>query len=188
MLRSDQQCTARPLTLEEYKINVLLYNHLQYSVYNLYLVAKEFKREISTTKTKIMAFQSKEHIRSKFCIENTIFEQANNFNYLGYNLTYKGEIDVEKKLEKFNRALRIINQVFHPAQVRKHTRLSGYKTLARPVLAYGSEAVTIRKQGEQWLSIAEMKFMRRTVGYSQSDHMKNKHILDKMKITPITEC
>jgi hypothetical protein len=85
-----------------------------------------------------MAFQSKEHVRSKFCTENTIFEQANNLNYLGYNLTYKGEIDVENKLEKFNRALTIINQVFHPAQVRKHTRLSAYKTLARPVLAYGA--------------------------------------------------
>jgi hypothetical protein len=43
-----------------------------------------------------MAFQGKEHIRSKFCIENTSFEQVNNFNYLGYNLTYKGEIDNKK--------------------------------------------------------------------------------------------
>jgi hypothetical protein len=68
------------------------------------------------------------------CIENTIFEQVNNFNYLRYNLTYKIEIDVENKLEKFNRALRVINQVFHPAKVRKHTILSAYKTLARPIL------------------------------------------------------
>jgi hypothetical protein len=54
----------------------------------------------------------------------TIFVQVNNFNYLGYNLTYKGEIDVENKLEKFNRSLRIIEQVFHPAKFRKHARLS----------------------------------------------------------------
>jgi hypothetical protein len=33
-----------------------------------------------------MAFQGKEQVRSKICIENIIFEQVNNFNYLGYNL------------------------------------------------------------------------------------------------------
>jgi hypothetical protein len=36
--------------------------------------------EVSTTKTKIMIFQGKEHVRSKTCIENTIFEQVNNFD------------------------------------------------------------------------------------------------------------
>jgi hypothetical protein len=56
-----------------------------------------------------MAFQDKEYIRSKICIENKISEQVNNFNYLGYNLIYKEEINIEKKLEKFNRALRIIS-------------------------------------------------------------------------------
>jgi hypothetical protein len=99
-----------------------------------------------------MAFQGKEPVRSKIFTENTTFEQANNLNYLGYNLTHKGEIDVEKKLEKFNRALRIKNQVFHPEDVRKHTRLKALKTLARPLLTYGRETWIIRKQDEQRLA------------------------------------
>jgi hypothetical protein len=32
-----------------------------------------------------------------------------------------------------------------------------------------------------------MKFMRRTAGYSLLDQMRNKYVLDKMKVTPITE-
>jgi hypothetical protein len=124
-----------------------------------------------------MALQGKGNIRSRICIKNTIFEQVNDFNYLRYNLTYKGEIEVEKKLEKFNRAVRIINQVFHPAKVRRRTRLSVYKTLARPILTYGSEAWTIRKQDEQRPTTAKMKFMRRTADYSLLDHMRNKHIV-----------
>jgi hypothetical protein len=32
-----------------------------------------------------------------------------------------------------------------------------------------------------------MKFMRRTAGYSLLDNMRNKHILDKMKVTSVTE-
>jgi hypothetical protein len=103
-------------------------------------------------------------------IPSTIFEQVNTFNYLGYNVTYKGQIEIEMKLEKFYTALRIIKQVFHPAKVRKHTRLSAYKTLARPVLTYGREARIVRKQDEQTLTTAEMKFMRRP--YEKRTHSR----------------
>jgi hypothetical protein len=68
-------------------------------------------------------------------------------------------------MEKFNRALRIINQIFHPAKVQGHTRLSVYKTLGRPILTYRSEAWTIRKQDEQRLTTTELKFMRGTADY-----------------------
>jgi hypothetical protein len=170
------------------------------------------------------------------CIENKICEQVNNFNYLGYNLTYEEEIDIERKLEKIQQSInnnkpstlrphlsflhalfshkyhslslvpvycsykqlpRIQHlffvvpsetmdrgfTIFHPAKIRKHTRLSTYKTLARPVLTYGSKAWTIRKKDEQRPIIAKMKFIR-TAGYSLLDHMRNEHILDKMKVTP----
>jgi hypothetical protein len=43
------------------------------------------------------------------------------------------------------------------------------------------------KQDEQRLTTAEMEFMRRTAGYSLSDHMSDKHISDKIKVTPLTE-
>jgi hypothetical protein len=34
--------------------------------------------------------------------------------------------------------------------------------------------------------ILQIKFMIRTAGYSLLDHMRNKHILDKLKVTSIT--
>jgi hypothetical protein len=43
-------------------------------------------------------------------------------------------------------------------------------TLARSMLTYGSEAWTVRKRDEQRLTTAEMKFMRRTAGYSHEKH------------------
>jgi hypothetical protein len=45
--------------------------------------------------------------------------------------------------------------------VQKHTRLNIYRTLARSVLIYGSEAWTIIKADEKWLQVAEMKSMRK---------------------------
>jgi hypothetical protein len=104
------------------------------------------------------------------------------------DITWHKEEIYGKKWEKFNRALVVINQVFHPAKVQKHTRLSTYKALVRRILTYGSEVWTIRKQDEQRLTTAKMKFVRRTAGYSLLDHVRNKHIfLDKVKVTPKTE-
>jgi hypothetical protein len=47
-----------------------------------------------------------------------------------------------------------------------------YKTLARPVLSYGSEAWTIRTDEKRLIS-AEMCFLRRTAGYTHWDHKRN---------------
>jgi hypothetical protein len=52
---------------------------------------------------------------------------------------------MEVKISKFVKATGVINSVFKPSFVQKHIRLQVYKTLARPVLSYGSEAWTIKK-------------------------------------------
>jgi hypothetical protein len=58
-------------------------------------------------------------------------------------------------------------QIFIPSLVSRYTRILFYKTLARPVLAYGSEVWTIRRTDERRLISAEMRFLRRTAGYSR---------------------
>jgi hypothetical protein len=50
-----------------------------------------------------------------------------------------------------------------------------YKTLARPVLSYGREACTIRRTDERRLISAEMRFLRRTAGYTHWEHKKRRH-------------
>jgi hypothetical protein len=101
---------------------------------------------ISTEKTKIMAFLGKDPVRSKICINNKTLEQMNILNYLGCTLSYEGEKDMPSKISKFVKTIGVINQVFKPFLVQQHTRLNIYRTLARPVLIYGSEDWTIRKE------------------------------------------
>jgi hypothetical protein len=52
--------------------------------------------------------------------------------------------------------------------------LNIYRTLARPVLIYGSEAWRIRRADEKRLQAAEMKFMRKTAGSTLWDHKRMK--------------
>ena len=85
-----------------------------------------------------------------------------------------------------NKITGVINQVFKPSQVQRHTRLKIYKTLARPILTYGSEGWIFQKTNEKRLTAAEMRLMR-TTGCLLLEHCQIAEILEELKIDPITE-
>jgi hypothetical protein len=62
-----------------------------------------------------------------------------------------------------------------------------YNTLAIPALIYGSEIWTLTQQHKSRLKAPEMKFLRRTAGYTLLDHKKNENILQELNITPVLE-
>ena len=72
-----------------------------------------------------------------------------------------------------------------PSLVQKHTHMRLYKTLARPVLCYGSEAWTIRNRDKSRITASEMRFMRHTAGYTKWDHKRNEDILHELYIEPV---
>jgi hypothetical protein len=52
--------------------------------------------------------------------------------------------------------------------------MTAYKVLARPApLGYGGEAWTIGMEAKEHLTAAEMKFLRKTAGYSLLDHKRS---------------
>jgi hypothetical protein len=109
---------------------------LQYSVYNFNKIASEFSTEINVEKTRVMVFRGMEPIRSKICINNKTLKQQNTCNYLGYNISYEGEKYLNIKAANLVKVLGIINQMFKPSLVSRHTRIHIYRTLARLVLSY----------------------------------------------------
>jgi hypothetical protein len=55
------------------------------------------------------------------------------------------------------------------------------------VLLYGSETWTIKARDTRRITAAEMKYMRRTVGYIWTDYKTNAQIAKELKITPILD-
>ena len=55
----------------------------------------------------------------------------------------------------------------------KKIRIKLYNTLALPVLLYGSETWTIKASDARRITATEMKYMRRTAGYTW-DRLQNK--------------
>jgi hypothetical protein len=74
----------------------------------------------------------------------------------------------------------------HKKTLRK-TRIKLYNTMAPPVLLYGSETWTIKARDARRIKAAEMKYRRRTVGYTWTDYKANTQIGNKLKITPILD-
>jgi len=81
----------------------------------------------------------------------------------------------------------ILNNVFKPQKTLKKTRLKLCNTLALPVWLHGSESWTIKARDTRRMTAAEMKYMRRTAGYTWTDHKTNKQIAKELKITPILD-
>ena len=112
-------------------------------------------------------------MRTKIVIDNKIIEQVNLFNYLGNMISYEGELDIDNKLNNFLKITGILNNVFRPQKTLKKTGIKLYNTLALPVLLYGSEIWIIKASDARRITAAEMKYMRRTTGYTW-DRLQNK--------------
>ena len=54
-------------------------------------------------------------------------------------------------------------------------------TLALPILLYGSETWTIQASDARRITAAEMKYMRRTAGYTCTDYKTNAQIAKELK-------
>jgi len=54
-------------------------------------------------------------------------------------------------------------------------------------LLYGSETWTVKARDGRRITAAEMKYMRRTTGYTGTDYRTNGQIAKELKITPILD-
>ena len=70
---------------------------------------------------------------------------------------------ISENITRYNKPIGIINRIMK----QSHTRMCLYKTLARPVLCYGSEAWTMHNRHKSRITASEMRFMRHTVGYTK---------------------
>jgi hypothetical protein len=78
-------------------------------------------------------------------------------------------LDNDNKLHNYLKITGILNNVFGPQKTLKKTRMKLHNTLALPVLLYGSETWTIKGRDVRRKTAAEMKYMRRTAGYTRTD-------------------
>jgi len=102
-------------------------------------------------------------------------------------ISYEKELDIDNKLHNYLKITGIISNVFRPQKTLKKTRIKLYNTLTLPVLLYGSETWTIKARDARRIKAAEMKYMRRTTGYTWIDYKTNVHIAKELEITLVLD-
>lgn len=159
---------------------------LQRSIYRLKILCEDYNLKISKDKTKIMAFEGKETVRSKIIIDNKTLEQVSHFNYLGCDTTYERDKDVESKVHKFQAICGTINRTLKH-KTRKDTRIKFYKTMAVPILTYGSESWIMNARNKSNIQAAEMRFLRSVKGCTRTDRLRNVEIREELEIFNVND-
>jgi hypothetical protein len=96
-------------------------------------------------------------------------------------------LDIDNKLQNYLRITGILSNVFRPPKTLKKRRIKLYNTLALPVLLYGSETWTIKARDARRITAGEMKYLRRTAGYTWTDYKTNTQTTKELKITHIQD-
>lgn len=111
-----------------------------------------------------MAFRSKHPIRTKIVINNITIEQVSNFQYLGCNVRYLNDIDVQQKVSKFQAICGTIKGTL------------GKK--ARKLLQHPRETLTITQLFltlHSTLTILPTKWRRRTLSIYSGNTSAHEH-------------
>lgn len=160
-------------------------DNLQIAAYKLNEIANKFNMTISESKSKVMAFNGKDHMRCKISINNSIIQQVNNFNYLGCNVSYCQKEDINIKLNRFYRMCGTIRRTLKNKTLRS-TQLKFYKIMAVPVLTYASENWTLNRSDRRKIETAEMKFLRSVAGVTILDKKRSEDIRKDLNIFNLT--
>lgn len=113
----------------------------------------------------------------KIVINDIAVTQVQGFNYLGYDISYSYENDLEQMLSRFQTVPRVLKK-----KAIKYTQIKFYKVIAVPVAVYGSEDQTLNRSERRKIETAEMSFLRHISGYTLTDHVCRATICNTLQI------
>ena len=132
-----------------------------------------------------MAFKGGDPVGSKIVTHNKIIEQVSSFNYLGNLISYEKEVDNDNKLNTYLKIIGIINNMLRPQKTLKKPRIKLYNALALPALLYISQNCAIKARDARRITEAQMKYMRKTAGYTWTDYKQTQKLQKELNITPV---
>src|ERR1700733_6906972 len=117
----------------------------------------------------------KNHERLEVKLKGETLEQVTEFVYLGGTITEDAQCtkDIKRRISLASAAFGRLNQIWRSSSISIKTKVRLYGALVVPVLLYGSESWCLRKEDERRLLVAEMSWLRRILGRSRRDRIRN---------------
>src|SRR6218665_842121 len=125
----------------------------------------------------------KQHEELQVRLGTWVLEQVTRFVYLGGLITEDGrcEEDVKRRIGLACAAFGGLGKMWREKSISIATKMKLYYALVVPVLQYGSEFWSLRKEDERRLLVAEMSWLRRIIGRSRREKFRNEQTSEMNK-------
>lgn len=143
--------------------------------------SKRFGLKINVSKTKVMTI-GKSHKELNINLENAKLEQVTDFVYLGGLVSDDGECrkDIQRRTGLASAMVGKLSKIWRSASISIKTKVKVYETIVIPVFLYGAECWRLRKNDERKILSTEMGWLRRIMGVSRLQHIRNDEIRKQM--------
>ena len=126
---------------------------------------------------------SREPQQKELKINDEVIEQVENYTYLGVvisaNCSLKAEIN--QRISKANKVYSQLGQSFiGKRELTTKTKTAIFNSVYCPTLMYGSETWNLDANDKSRLQATEMKFLRRSIGKTKRDKIRNTRIREQV--------
>ena len=108
-------------------------------------------------------------------IENHTLEQVKSFIYLGGQIDEDGtsQNDVKRRIGLALGAMHTLHLIWRAWNINNQTKIALYKSLVLSIVLYAAETWTLKKRDQSRLLSFEMSCLRRILGISRRDRIRN---------------
>eukprot|EP00057_Strongylocentrotus_purpuratus_P023161 XP_011677635.1 PREDICTED: uncharacterized protein LOC105444715 [Strongylocentrotus purpuratus] len=145
--------------------------------------SSNFGLKINITKTEVQAI-SKQPQLLNINVGGEQLKQVDKFTYLGGTISQTGSCseEVKHRIGKAIGAFQALKKIWASQDIRCSTKVDLYKVLVLSILLYGAETWTLKKVDENRLHTFEMACLRRIMGVTRFDRLRNTHIRTQLNM------
>jgi len=120
---------------------------------------------INSGKTKVIHISKEQQQDLQITVNGTQLEQVNEFVYLGGLIAQDGrcESDIKRRIGLTWAVFNKLINIWNCRNLTREIKLKVYEAMVIPVLMYGSECWTMRKEDEWKILVTKMCWLRRTL-------------------------
>ena len=156
-------------------------NDLQLLVNKVQEWSKKFSLTINIGKTQVQVI-SKDNTKINIKIDDKVHEQVDSFIYLGGVITNmaSSEGDIKRRIGLAMGIMQKLNSIWKSSEITTLTKLELYRVLVLSIATYGCETWTLKKKDEQRLLVFEMACLRKILGATRLDKVRNTAIREAL--------
>lgn len=122
--------------------------------------------------------------------EGKQLDRIESYEYLGVIISQDGTIEgeIRNRVSKASRVYYQINTtLINKKELSKETKLHLYKSVYLPTLTYGAESWPLQDKHKSKMTAAEMKYLRRVVGRTKRDRVRNTTTREELHLEPLVD-